>query len=124
MIDYMNCMEFPVVVGEWSLATTDCARWLDGFGVEPNAPKYGVSCPDPIDDSFLTQYASAQLNTFERGLGWIFWCLKTDNYSEDSVKWDMMKAVENGWLPSDFSGELPTNVQTACDDDDQSSYWY
>jgi len=31
----------PIVVGEWSLATDDCALWLNGF--QDNSPGY-VAC--------------------------------------------------------------------------------
>jgi hypothetical protein len=44
-------MGFSVVVGEWSLATDNCAMWLNGFN--DNLPGYplvqceAVPCPEP-----------------------------------------------------------------------------
>jgi glucan 1,3-beta-glucosidase len=52
--DIMRLMEsigIPVIVGEWSLATDNCAMWLNGFNDNvPGYPKVTcelVSCPDP-----------------------------------------------------------------------------
>ena len=44
-------MECVQVVGEWSLATDNCAMWLNGFNDNvPGFPKVEcemVKCPDP-----------------------------------------------------------------------------
>ena len=41
----------PVIVGEWSLATDNCAMWLNGFNDNlsgyPMLPCKYVRCPDP-----------------------------------------------------------------------------
>eukprot|EP01094_Clydonella_sp_ATCC50884_P000337 TRINITY_DN10263_c0_g1_i1.p1 TRINITY_DN10263_c0_g1~~TRINITY_DN10263_c0_g1_i1.p1 ORF type:complete len:512 (-),score=108.84 TRINITY_DN10263_c0_g1_i1:68-1579(-) len=109
MVDWMTCEEIPVVVGEWSLGTSDCPLYLLGFEVPPTAPTFGVQCPHNQTDTFLQEYAATQLNTFERSAGWIFWTYKTEN----APYWDWNVLVENKWVPSNVSS-LPTYVYDAC----------
>lgn len=45
-------------------------------------------------------YASAQLMTFEKYLGWFFWNYKT----ETTPAWCFRNCVERGWFPDNFSG--------------------
>eukprot|EP01102_Stenamoeba_stenopodia_P014851 TRINITY_DN4992_c0_g1_i1.p1 TRINITY_DN4992_c0_g1~~TRINITY_DN4992_c0_g1_i1.p1 ORF type:complete len:552 (+),score=124.99 TRINITY_DN4992_c0_g1_i1:59-1657(+) len=109
MINYMQCMEQPVIAGEWSLATTDCAPWLLGFEQNATAPSLGVPCPHNDTNAFMVQYAANQINTFERGKGWIFWNFKTENQAQ----WSWFDAVAAGWLPEDVSN-LPSYIVNAC----------
>ncbi|KAJ1675171.1 hypothetical protein EV182_001785 [Spiromyces aspiralis] len=118
-------LTMPVVTGEWSLATSDCAKWLNGFGngarwddtfADLNShEKVGPSCPGKNNcqcsgdgpggsdvskfsagyKSFLREFAEAQINAYERGIGWAFWNFKT----EGAPQWDYIKGVENGWIP-------------------------
>ena len=40
----MEAVGVPVIVGEWSLATDNCAMWLNGF--QDNLPGYPfITCP-------------------------------------------------------------------------------
>jgi glucan 1,3-beta-glucosidase len=47
----METAGIPVIVGEWSLATDNCAMWLNGFNDDiqgyPNVKCEMVKCPDP-----------------------------------------------------------------------------
>lgn len=99
-VDFMECMELPLIVGEWSLASTDCARWLNGFG----QPASSSLCPQrppnaPANATFLTEYATRQMSAFYRGHGWFFWNFKT----ESAPEWSLFHAVAAGYLPSSFS---------------------
>ena len=50
-LEQFESMDLPIVVGEWSLATDNCAMWLNGFN--DNVPGYPmvecerVACPGP-----------------------------------------------------------------------------
>ena len=113
----------PTVVGEWSLATTDCARWLNGFGAGARfdgtfsttghlQPPLG-SCRGQHDLSnteiwtaeyrrFLRQFAEAQMDAYESGssAGWFFWNFKT----EEAPQWDYLRGLREGWIPSSHHG--------------------
>lgn len=82
-------------VGEWSLG-------LDLKVVSLWAPGPYNHALEKLD-SFqanvgLRAYASAQLMTYEKYLGWFFWSYKT----ETTPAWCFRKCVENGWLPNRF----------------------
>ena len=87
-------------VGEWSLAVTDCAKYLAGGingGCNMTADKSCVYNPTPVAaghpevcdyynkpvsqmsadyKAFLLQFARAQMDGFEQsGDGWFFWCV-------------------------------------------------
>ena len=51
MITNMEREFGPVIVGEWSLATDNCAMWLNGFNDNlpgyPKLPCKYIPCPDP-----------------------------------------------------------------------------
>ncbi|KAJ2237308.1 hypothetical protein IWW45_001062 [Coemansia sp. RSA 485] len=103
------------VTGEWSLATTDCAKWLNGFGKgsrwdgslpwEKNGPVYqGATCSgqnsiaawDSSTRVFFRQFAEAQMDAYEAGSGWFFWNFKT----EDADDWNYIKLAQNGLIPN------------------------
>ncbi|KAJ2030793.1 hypothetical protein IWW57_001011, partial [Coemansia sp. S610] len=103
------------VTGEWSLATTDCARWLNGFGKgarwdgslpwEMNGPVYpGATCAgqtsigawDSSTRGFYRQFAEAQMDAYEAGSGWFFWNFKT----EEADDWNYIKLAQNGLIPN------------------------
>lgn len=50
-LNMLENMGLPIIVGEWSLATDNCAMWLNGFNDNvPGYPKvecHRVPCPDP-----------------------------------------------------------------------------
>ena len=96
-IDWMQCIELPLIVGEWSLGSTDCTKWLDGFGQTPVSTRCSQEPPNmPPNATFLSAYARRQLSAFYRSEGFFFWNFKT----EASPDWDLFKAVDEGWMPS------------------------
>merc|ERR1711965_943581 len=46
-----DLVDMPIIVGEWSLATDNCAMWLNGFNDNlpgyPKLPCKYVPCADP-----------------------------------------------------------------------------
>ncbi|KAJ2773718.1 hypothetical protein IWQ57_001167 [Coemansia nantahalensis] len=103
------------ITGEWSLAVTDCARWLNGFGRgarwdgsmdwEMHGPAVpGATCAgqnsmsswDQPTRIFFRQFAEAQMDAYEAGSGWFFWNFKT----EDADDWNYMKLAKAGLVPS------------------------
>ncbi|KAJ9053299.1 hypothetical protein DSO57_1025650 [Entomophthora muscae] len=101
------------VVGEFSLASTDCTRWLNGFnrgarydgtfeqGRGPVCP--GCTCQGKDDlgsyttehREFLKNFARQQMGVYETaGSGWFFWNFK----AEKSPEWDFLLGVEQGWI--------------------------
>ncbi|GHJ85708.1 hypothetical protein NliqN6_2110 [Naganishia liquefaciens] len=98
------------VVGEWSLAAYDCARWLNGRGVGarydgsyPGSSYVGVCWPFTGDGStfsneyknFLRDFWDTQTQTFEnRGQGWIFWTWKAA-----PAEWSYQAGLNGGWIP-------------------------
>lgn len=99
-----------VVVGEWTGAMTDCAKYLNGYkvgsrydGTYPGSTYVG-SCADKSlianwDDDMrgdMRGYIEAQLETFEqRANGWIFWNFKT----EAAQEWDAFALIDAGIFP-------------------------
>lgn len=99
-----------LVVGEWTAAETDCAPWLNGYGIGARydgtypGSSYVGSCAgksniadwdDDMKDD-VRGYIEAQLETFEAvGQGWIFWNFKT----EAAHEWDAFVLLDNGIFP-------------------------
>ncbi|KAJ1912524.1 hypothetical protein H4219_005564 [Mycoemilia scoparia] len=105
------------VAGEWSLATTDCTMWLNGHGKGARwdgslvgeermcAPGEECSCTGNASSEyqswtpdywqFLKDFARAQIEAYERGVGWIFWNFKTEN----SPQWDYTFCADHGIIP-------------------------
>lgn len=104
-----------VVVGEWTPAATDCAKYLNGRGVGarydgtfPGSTVVGTcagmtgkaSTFSPSYKTFLRQFWEAQVQSYEKGQGWIQWTWKTEIADE----WSYQAGLANGWIPQD-----PTN---------------
>ncbi|KIM39880.1 glycoside hydrolase family 5 protein [Hebeloma cylindrosporum] len=104
------------VVGEWSNAMTDCAKWLNGRGVGArwdgtwfNSGQVHGNCSD-FTGSYsswtaqyrenLRKYWEVQVEVGEAVQGWVFWTWKAENADE----WSYQKGLEGGWIPQD-----PTN---------------
>jgi glucan 1,3-beta-glucosidase len=111
----------PVMVGEWSQADTDCAKYLNGVGNGarwngtyysgpgteiPYCPTKDSSCScdganaavsDFSDDykTFLLTWAQAQMFAFEKGWGWFYWTWKT----ESAPLWSYQAGLEGGIMP-------------------------
>jgi len=99
------------IVGEWSLATTDCAQWLNGYGAgsryegkfgdapvigscEGNDNVYSAMYTDQYKE-FLKKFAEKQMDAYESNFGWFFWNFKTERAPE----WNYILGVEQGWMP-------------------------
>ena len=86
-----------LVTGEWSLATTDCATWLNGMlkgsrwdgTLDPTQPALGSCTGDAGNDAsqfdpsylaFLKQMAESQMEVYEAAgpgsAGWFFWSVR------------------------------------------------
>jgi len=103
------------MVGEWSLATTDCAKWLNGYGTGSrydgtfDQSWFLGSCDgendtrtyDPYYRKFLSIFAETQMDAYESGssAGWFFWNFKT----ETAPEWNYLKGIEEGWIPKNIS---------------------
>ncbi|KAJ2892739.1 hypothetical protein GGI21_000173 [Coemansia aciculifera] len=109
-----------VVVGEFSAATHDCTKYINGLGRgsrwegtlegiadHPLCPFATCSCTgdygsNPAEFSahykrFLRNYVDAQLAVYDQELaGWFFWNFRT----EGAPEWDYILGVEQGWIPS------------------------
>jgi len=105
----------PSVTGEWSLATTDCAKWLNGFNTgsrydgtfPPNVVVGSCKGKNSTDGwtqeyrDYLLTFAELQMDAYESGnsTGWFFWNFKT----EQAPEWNYLLGVEQGYIPSDHS---------------------
>jgi len=101
------------IIGEWSTAVTDCAKWLNGRGVgarwdgtwEPNQQVFGnctgwtgnMSTFSTEYKTFLRQYWEVQAQMGESIQGWVYWTWKAENADE----WSYQKGLEGGWIPQD-----------------------
>lgn len=105
------------LVGEFTPAFTDCAKYLNGFqkgarydgtlpGSEGNdgncKPKRGSGSKfsEGYKDNLAKMWES-QVSAYESGTGWIHWTWKTEaGFAED---WSYSAGVENGWIPKNAS---------------------
>jgi len=101
-----------VIVGEWTPAPNDCAKYLNGRGVGsrydgtyPGSTRVG-SCTGLTGRAstfsqsykiFLRRHWEAQVITFEKGQGWIQWTWKAEQVDE----WSYQAGLANGWIPRD-----------------------
>ncbi|KAH8835533.1 exo-1,3-beta-glucanase [Flagelloscypha sp. PMI_526] len=97
------------VVGEWTPAGDDCAKYLNGRGTGnryegtyPGSTRIG-SCSGRTGDAstfsasykdFLAKYWSAQIHAYEQGIGWIQWTWKTQ-----AQEWSYHSGLKYGWIP-------------------------
>jgi len=103
------------IVGEWTGAQTDCAKWLNGLGkgarydgTLPGSSTVG-SCNGKYtgtvaglsndDRNNLRHFIEAQLDAYERHTGWIFWTWVT----ESAPEWHMKDLLANGLFPQPLS---------------------
>jgi glucan 1,3-beta-glucosidase len=85
-------------VGEWSLGLDlhVVSLWAEG------PYNHALEHMDKFQmDVAYRAYASAQLATYEKYLGWFFWSYKT----ETTEAWCFRDCVNNGWLPDRFDFE-------------------
>jgi len=122
----------PSFVGEWSLAVTDCAKYLAG-GINggcnmtadpscvysgtpdrsghPEICKYytkpAAEMPDDYK-AFLLQFARRHMDGFEQsGNGWFFWNFRTQD--GHAPAWDFLLGLQEGYIDADVS-----NRPVAC----------
>ncbi|KAF2148363.1 glycoside hydrolase family 5 protein [Myriangium duriaei CBS 260.36] len=100
-------------VGEWSAAMTDCAPYLNGFGIGSRyagnftTPSKAVGSCDKKnlikdwdqqmkDDT--RAFIEAQMDSYERNTrGWTFWNFKTENSA--AAEWDAFALIEAKIFP-------------------------
>lgn len=100
------------IVGEWTGAQTDCAKWLNGLGTGArydgtftgSTTVYG-SCETKdvgtvdgllgVDKTNLAAYVEAQMDAYEQHSGWIFWAWKT----ESAPEWHFQNLTAAGLIP-------------------------
>ncbi|KEI37308.1 glycoside hydrolase family 5 protein, partial [Mixia osmundae IAM 14324] len=109
----------PVIVGEFTAASSDCAAYLNGRGrgarfdgTLPGGTRRG-SCTDRtgsasrFSDDYkhsLARFWQAQVETYESSAsGWIHWTWRSEGNSDD---WDYSAGVEHGWIPKDPTQRL------------------
>lgn len=107
------------IVGEWSGAMTDCAKYLNGYRIGARydgtfqGSYYIGSCNNQDMNAWSQQqrddtrsYIQAQLAAYEKyGHGWIFWNFKT----QGSPEWDALALVDAGLFPTPG-----TDLGSAC----------
>lgn len=57
--------ETPTIVGEWSLSVPDNVEWTDEWNPNTN-------------QGFYSDWFAAQVQAYERSLGWVFWSWKVN----------------------------------------------
>lgn len=79
----------PTIVGEWSLAIgcTNCTfnNMADNINAMNNATQ----------NLFFRRFYEAQVTTYEKAGGWIFWNWKTQSRGD----WSYQAAMAQGWIP-------------------------
>jgi glucan 1,3-beta-glucosidase len=104
-----------VVVGEWTGAQTDCAKWLNGLGTgarydgtftgsggsyhirDCTGKSVGTAAGlSQVDQTNLRAYVEAQMDAYEAHTGWFFWCWKT----ESAPEWNFQDLWNNGLIPN------------------------
>lgn len=117
-----------LVVGEWTGAQTDCAKWLNGLGkgarydgtLPASSQGYYGSCDrkyegtvegmQEVDKVNLAYYVEAQLDAYESHTGWVFWTWKT----ESAPEWHFQNLTRAGLIPQPLtSRKLPSQCSTS-----------
>lgn len=97
------------IVGEWSAAMTDCAKWLNGVGrlarIDNTFQGDGFieDCRFSNDHTKMTRQdrintrrlIEAQLDVYNQTNGFFFWTWKT----EDAIEWSMVDLAQIGLFP-------------------------
>ncbi|KAL2871093.1 glucan 1,3-beta-glucosidase [Aspergillus lucknowensis] len=110
-LQHLEAVDKPIIVGEWTGALTDCAKYLNGKGVgvrydgtlSSSAPvgactsksEGSVASLTPEEISNTRRFIEAQLDAFELRTGWVFWTWKT----EGAPGWDMQDLLASGVFP-------------------------
>ena len=106
----LSSFDLWTIVGEWTPAYTDCARYLNGRGIGARydgsypGSSYIGSCSSKTGtgDTFSNEYKShlrsfweAQVISYEKGAGWIMWTWK----AEEAHEWSYQAGLDFGWIP-------------------------
>jgi glucan 1,3-beta-glucosidase len=109
------------IVGEWSLASTDCAKYLNGRGVgarydgSHSGSSYIGSCSSKTGSgssfsndykTFLRKFFEAQRSSYEAGAGWVYWTWKAENADD----WSYQAGLKYGWIPRNPTERKYPNV--------------
>ncbi|KAJ5130333.1 Exo-beta-1-3-glucanase (Exg1) [Penicillium bovifimosum] len=110
--DHVKTTDKWTVVGEWTGAMTDCAKYLNGKGVGarydgtfPNSQAIGscagkssgtVEALSETDRANTRRFIEGQLDAYEKGNGWLYWTWKT----EGAPEWDMQEQLAAGVFPN------------------------
>lgn len=101
------------VVGEWTGAMTDCARYLNGKGIGARydgtfagsegaigtcdgKSEGNVSDLSEEDRANIRRFIEGQLDAYEKGSGWLYWTWTT----EGAPEWDMKQQLAAGVFPN------------------------
>ncbi|KAI0783083.1 exo-beta-1,3-glucanase [Abortiporus biennis] len=117
----LSSFDLWLVVGEWTPAATDCAKYLNGRGVGARydgtfsgSTRVG-SCTGLTGSSssfsssyktFLRQYWEAQTITYEKGSGWVQWTWK----AEQADDWSYQAGLAGGWIPQNPTDRQYPNI--------------
>ncbi|KAF9507650.1 glycoside hydrolase family 5 protein [Hydnum rufescens UP504] len=101
------------IVGEWTTASTDCARSRYD-GSFPGSPFVGNCGPktgsasnfSPNYKVFMRRFYEAQVAAYELGKGWIYWTWK----NESADDWSYLAGLNGGWIPHNPSERLYGNI--------------
>ncbi|QPG75941.1 hypothetical protein FOA43_003327 [Brettanomyces nanus] len=97
------------IVGEWSGALTDCAKWVNGvdrgsrYEGEYESNEVIGKCSYSNDYTKMSnqnktdtrKLIEAQIDLFNKTNGFIFWCYKTEN----ALEFDLSKLIQYGLFP-------------------------
>lgn len=111
----------PTMVGEFSVATNDCGKYLNGVRLgtryEGTLTEGDTKLSKPVCDTctcksvedwkswddnykhFLREFVERQMDAFEESYGWFFWTYKTEEHI--NPHWDYLLGWEQGWIPKD-----------------------
>ena len=103
------------IVGEWTGAQTDCAKWLNGLGIGArydgtySGSSQVGSCDgkyegtveglSDADKQNIRSLIEAQLDSYSAHTGWIFWTWKT----ESAPEWHLQNLTAAGLFPQPIS---------------------
>ena len=86
--------ETPTIVGEWSLSVN---------GDVEGSPDWS---PDTQQD-FYSKWFAAQIQNYEKGLGWVFWSWKSDL---GDYRWSYQDALAAGVIGKDIDAIINQQV--------------
>jgi aryl-phospho-beta-D-glucosidase BglC (GH1 family) len=86
--------ETPTIIGEWSLSVPDNVEWTDEWN--PNTQQ-----------DFYRRWFAAQIQAYERSLGWVFWSWKVNL---GDYRWSYKDAVAAGVISADLNSVANSQV--------------